>query len=104
MGVHHAAPNQLRVKAGGSIPAQRAVAQGSVQHAAVLSELSRPRQRRSLSQVEVNHPYLVKPMQERLGCLMYAATSKRPGGGGECTPPKEIGIPKLSCFSESTEV
>ena len=32
----------------------------------------------SLSMTSCEHPELVKPMQERLGCLMYAATSTRP--------------------------
>ena len=32
----------------------------------------------SLSMASCEHPELVKPMQERLGCLMYAATSTRP--------------------------
>ena len=32
----------------------------------------------SLAATEVLHPELVSPMQERVGCLMYAATSTRP--------------------------
>ena len=32
----------------------------------------------ALSQTEVEHPELVKEMQQRIGCLMYAATSTRP--------------------------
>merc|ERR1712185_607635 len=32
----------------------------------------------SLSQQSVEHPDLVTPMQQRIGCLMYAATSTRP--------------------------
>ena len=32
----------------------------------------------ALSQTECEHPQLVQPMQSRVGCLMYAATSTRP--------------------------
>ena len=32
----------------------------------------------ALAQPETEHPHLVKPLQERIGCLMYAATCTRP--------------------------
>jgi ribonuclease HI len=32
----------------------------------------------ALAQTQTEHPELVKPLQERIGCLMYAATSTRP--------------------------
>ena len=32
----------------------------------------------ALSRDSIDYPNLVKPMQERIGCLMYATTSTRP--------------------------
>jgi hypothetical protein len=36
------------------------------------------RMNEALAQTECHHPELVKPMQSRIGCLMYATTSTRP--------------------------
>ena len=32
----------------------------------------------ALAQTSVEYPHLVKPLQERIGCMMYAATCTRP--------------------------